>query len=123
MTRLLCVIGETLHDRQGFRDQTVHRRVPVRERIQLQAKRIAIARGRAHHVLPRDQPLEHPVHLAGVAPERFRDLGARESILLLGEQFEDIETFIQRGRAVPVGVGGIVCLHDGLQLSRLKARC
>jgi len=41
---------------------------------------------------------------------------------LLGEQFEDIETFIQRGRPVAVGIGGIVCLHDGLQLGRLKAR-
>src|SRR6218665_1043517 len=49
----------------------------------------------ARHVVPRDQALEHPVNLARAAAHGFDDLGARQAMRLLGEQFQNVQSLVQ----------------------------
>jgi len=78
--------------------------------------------------LARDQPFQHPVHLARVAAQQLGDFRTREPLLLLGEQFKDVEPLVERGCAVTVGVffvfriGGHAGLRPPVQFSSCPAR-
>ena len=102
MAGLLGAARELVHYRQSLVYQAVERRMHMRHGKELEAERIAVATGIAHHILARHQAFEHAVNLIGAAVHFLDDLGARKAMGLCGEQLQNIQTFVQSRRTVAV---------------------
>ena len=103
---LPCFAGDGAHFRQrGFHD-AFYRRVSLSEGEHFEAERVSVAGGRAHHIAAPHEGGEHAIDFALRARERAGDFALRHSAGVLREEFEDVEAFFQRGRAIFV-VGGV----------------
>lgn len=100
MAGLLGLPRIGIHDGQRLGHEAVDGWVAVRQREHLEAERMAVAAGRAHHILPGHQPLEHAVDLTGAPAQFLDDLGPRQSIGVLGQQLQDVQPLVQCRRAV-----------------------
>ncbi|MEI2612846.1 MAG: hypothetical protein V9G20_29735 [Candidatus Promineifilaceae bacterium] len=96
MAGLLGLAREPAQHRHGLADQPVHRRPRMRQFEQLQRDLVAVASG-APHIGPPHQPVEHPVDFVGRAVQRLGDLGLAHALVGGGQQFDDVETFIEGG--------------------------
>ena len=103
MAGLLRLPRQSSQDRRGLRHEPAQRRVLVRQREQFQAQLVAVICG-AHHVAAPHQAVQHAVDLVRRAGERLGDLGLREALLGGSQQFQDVETLVERG--CPIALGG-----------------
>ena len=88
----------------------------LRQSEQFQCQRIAIA-VELGDITAFDQPVEHAVELVGIAAERLGDFRLRQPAIDTGEQFENVEPLVERGRAILVE---IVRIHDPSSPSELS---
>ena len=109
MVRLHRLRGEGPHERRRLRHEPPDRPVEMGETEQLEGQFVSIACVAGDIATP-NQTLQHAVLLIRRSAERLGDLRLAESLLLAGKQFEDIETFVERRRAVPVEFVGIAHL-------------
>ena len=104
---LADVLDQLAHDGQRGFDQRPYRRLRHGQREQLVGQDITRAVfGRGDEAFEFEH-LEHAEQLAGGPAEALRDGRQVQRGLLGGQQFDDVETLFEGGRAVAAGARGV----------------
>jgi len=120
MARLQCLLGNQLHTGQCCLHQSTNGPVPVGQFKHPRRQVIAISAIRIQPVAAL-QRNHHPEYLANAAVQLLRNFRHAQTMLCIGEQFQDINTLFQcRGRILwPFGTGS----HGHSNLLRSSLLC